>query len=231
MPSPFQQLALPLRFNQSASFDNFYSIDQFESHTLISHLTCITEPLIMIRGLKSSGKSHLLNASALLCQSEKMTFQYFSAKMLIDYEPDVIAPCDSGDVVIIDDIHLLINNQSWERKLYDLYNDAQRHQWLLVLSCLSDRFEQFALQDWLSRMKSCVQISLTTAENELAKIIRLRAKSLGLKIKPEVVDYLLNHYPRDMANQLDIMSRLDEHSLEKNRHITIPFIKQVLATP
>jgi len=224
----FQQLPLPLRFDQSNSFEHFYSDNDFVTHTLKSQIEQIVEPLVVVSGEPSVGKSHVLNAVALFCQSKKIPFQYFEASMLLEYDVEIIAPCDKGHVVIIDDVHLLAKNPAWERRLYDLYNDAQRYQWLLIISGLSHELMAFELKDWCSRILAGLRINLeATSEDRIKKIIQLRSKLLGLKLKPEVIDYLLIHFPRDLRYQIKLLNQLDECSLAQKRNITIPFIKEV----
>ena len=224
----FQQLPLPLRFDQSNSFEHFYSDDDFVAHSIVKQIEVTDEPLLVVTGGPDSGKSHVLNATALYCQSKKISFQYFEANMLLEYGVDIIAPCTKGHVIIIDDAHLLAKNPEWERKLYDLYNDAQRYQWVLIISITSNELLSFQLKDWASRIKAGIRISLvSTDQNSLKKIVELRSKLLGLKLKPEVIDYLLVHFSRDLSTQLKLLKQLDEQSLEQSRNITIPFVKQV----
>lgn len=227
--SLYQQLALPLRFDQTCSFDHFYSADNFASHSIKQHINSTIEPLLLINGGVSTGKSHLLNASALYCQSHNVSFQYFDAEMLLESGVEVISECSKGNVLIIDNVHYLAQNNEWERKLYDLYNDAQRNHWLMIMSSTSVELNVFTLKDWGSRLKSAVHIGLTNAtEAELKNIIQFRSKLLGLKIKPDVIDYLLVHFSRDLAVQIKLLQTLDKKALEQHRNITIPFIKKTL---
>lgn len=227
--SSFQQLPLPLRFEESNSFEHFYSQDKYEWHCLTSHIDTANEPLIVIKGEPATGKSHLLNASALYCQENKIIFQYFEADMLLEYGVEVISESTEGDVLIIDDVHLLANNKDWENKLYDLYNHAQRFHWVFILSGLSLQLNDFKLKDWASRLQAGVQINLNTAnETELKNIIQFRSRLLGLKLKAEVIDYLTVHFSRDLVAQIQLLKKLDEQALELKRNITIPFIKEAL---
>jgi len=224
----YQQLPLPLRVDQSNSFEHFYSDNDFVAHTLKSQSEGVVEPLVIVSGETSSGKSHVLNATALHCQFKKIPFQYFEASMLLEYGVEIITPCDKGHVLIIDDVHLLAKNPAWERKLYDLYNDAQRYQWLLIVSSLSHELVVFQLKDWCSRILAGLRINLEAmSEDRVKKVIRLRSKLLGLKLKSEVIDYLLIHFPRDLRYQIKLLNQLDECSLAQKRNITIPFIKEI----
>jgi len=227
--SSFQQLPLPLRFDQSCSFDHFYSNDDYVSQSIKLHIDTMQEPLLLINGEQSTGKSHLLNAAALYCQQYSVPFQFFEASMLLEYGCEVVAPNSQGSVLIIDDLHLLAKNKEWERKLYDLYNDAQRHQWLMLVSLTSIELNLFELKDWASRLKAGFNIKLIAYdEQNLNEILKLRSKILGLKLKQDVIDYLLVHFSRDLPEQIKLLRELDRQALEQNRNITIPFIKETL---
>lgn len=227
-----QQLPLPLRFDQSRSFEHFYSNDGFETHSLSAYIDSLHEALIVIKGEKGTGKSHLLNASALYCQQKNIPFQYFEAAMLLDYGIEVITDCLAGSVLIIDDVHLVAKNKEWECKLYDLYNHAQRFHWVLIVSGLTLKLNNFQLKDWLSRLAVGVQINLAAASGAtLKKILQLRSKLLGLKLKPEVIDYMAVHFSRELSVQIDLLKILDEQALKLKRNITIPFIKESLNKP
>ncbi len=228
----FQQLPLPLRFDQTSSFEHFYTDDDFMVQTIKQTLKAAEEPLVVIKGERVTGKSHVLNATALYCQSKKIPLQYFTADMLLGFGVGSIGSCQKGAVVIIDDVHLLAGYTDWERKLYDLYNDAQRYQWTLVIAILSSELNSFQLKDWASRMNAGIQLKLALPnETTLKNIVILRAKLMGLKIKADVIDYLLTHYSRDLNAQMALLMQLDKHALEQQKNITIPFIKKLFSQP
>jgi len=54
------------------------------------------------------------------------------------------------------------------------------------------------------------------------------AETLGFRLEPQVVDYLLNHTPRDMQSLLQVLEALDRFSLETQRPITLPLLRQLL---
>lgn len=50
----------------------------------------------------------------------------------------------------------------------------------------------------------------------------------GLRISPEVIDYLLAQVRRDLPSLLAIMARLDRRSLELQRPLTLPLVRETL---
>lgn len=56
------------------------------------------------------------------------------------------------------------------------------------------------------------------------------AEALGFRLEPQVADYLLNHTARDMQSLLRMLEALDRFSLETRRPITLPLLRQLLAS-
>lgn len=69
---------------------------------------------------------------------------------------------------------------------------------------------------------------LNDAEKRAA--LAQHALGLGFELEPQVAEYLLNHYPRDLGNLLRVLEALDRLSLETKRPITLPLLRQ-LALP
>jgi DnaA family protein len=67
--------------------------------------------------------------------------------------------------------------------------------------------------------------------SDAQKALHLRSEAArrGLRLTDEVVWYLLNHLPRDLASLNSILSRLDRHSLARQRAVTLPLIREVLS--
>lgn len=220
-----EQLLLPLKIDQSARFDNFYTDDLFVINSLKNTALNRSDSFVLLHGQTNTGKTHLLQALLSLLQSHSISVQYFYAEMLLDAPPEIVS-FDTQTVILIDDIHLLAQNMQWERKLYDLYNEAYRQKKLLVCSRTAVKTISFDLQDLESRINSGLQLKLKdNDENQLKNIIKLRAQCLGLLFDQGVLDYLLTHFSRDLDVQMSIMQELNKQSLQSSRKVTIPFVK------
>jgi DnaA family protein len=51
---------------------------------------------------------------------------------------------------------------------------------------------------------------------------------MGMPLNDDVLQFMLTHCSRDLRALMDLLKRLDKASLAEKRHITIPFVKQVL---
>jgi len=61
-----------------------------------------------------------------------------------------------------------------------------------------------------------------------ARLLALRANARGLKMPADVQRFLLRHIARDSHSLMAALQRLDDGSLHQQRHLTVPFVKQVL---
>lgn len=68
---------------------------------------------------------------------------------------------------------------------------------------------------------------LTDAEKQAALV--QHAESLGFRLEASVADYLLTRGARDMQSLLATLEALDRASLEAQRPITLPLVRQLLA--
>lgn len=67
---------------------------------------------------------------------------------------------------------------------------------------------------------------LNDAEKRAA--LAQHARSLGFQLESPVADYLLNHYPRDLGSLLRVLEALDRFSLQTQRPITLPLLRQLV---
>ena len=71
-------------------------------------------------------------------------------------------------------------------------------------------------EDRLDAMRVCAKLQIPFIELNLEK-----------EYKKEVVDYIFNHYSRDLATLMRLLDKIDHLSLEEKRKITVPFLKNL----
>ena len=59
----------------------------------------------------------------------------------------------------------------------------------------------------------------------------MKCFNFGFEMPTDAVEYLLRRYPRDMHALIRLLDRLDRSTLEQQRRVTIPFIKEVMKDP
>jgi len=68
-------------------------------------------------------------------------------------------------------------------------------------------------------------------DDERATYLRGEAARRGLRLTDDVVAYLLSHVRRDMVSLGAILDHLDRTSLERQRALTLPLVRETLRTP
>jgi DnaA family protein len=65
-------------------------------------------------------------------------------------------------------------------------------------------------------------------DEERAVFLRGEAERRGMRVPEEVIGYLLTHARRDLPTLTAIFDELDKNSLERQRQITLPLLKDIL---
>ena len=65
-------------------------------------------------------------------------------------------------------------------------------------------------------------------DDDCEAILQAQAGTRGLRLEPEIIQYLLRHGRRDLASLLRALDALDAASLERKRPITLPLLREVL---
>lgn len=226
-----KQIVLPLTLDRQFSFDNFVS-DQAE--LIVASLKALVldegEIQIGLWGGASSGKTHLLNASADFARKNGMVMQIYDALHLRHCsasEFDGYADCD---VLAIDNLDAIVGHAQWEEFFYQVINRCREGAFRFLFAS-SDKPDdlQTRLNDFRSRLQWGLMLQLpASGDSEIREILRRRAKLLGIELPAEVIAYLMTHHPRDLAEQMTILRQLDETSLSHQRRITIPLVKTAL---
>ena len=65
-------------------------------------------------------------------------------------------------------------------------------------------------------------------DEDLRAVLRRQASERGMVLAGEVLDYMLNHFSRDLGSLAQLLDRLDAFALQTQRALTIPLIKSML---
>src|SRR5690606_20318549 len=68
------------------------------------------------------------------------------------------------------------------------------------------------------------------SDEERAQALSSRAAERGLELSPDVISWLLTRHDRDMSRLTALVDALDRYSLARHRAITLPLLKDLLAT-
>lgn len=218
------QLPLQVRLNDTTTFENFFVGKNVQ---LVNVLQTASEPTLLFWSAEPAGKTHLLQA---VCHAAESGF-YLPLCDWRSLEPAILEGLEQFAFVCLDDLHAIAGRAEWEIQLFHLFNrirDSGGHLYISARAAPSHL--GITLADLVSRLGWGSVYHLQPLDDaQKVQALQMRATKRGLVMSDEVASYLLNHYPRDMHNLFAILDRLDEASLQAQRRLTVPFIKQHLS--
>jgi len=185
---------------------------------------------IYLWGTPGSGRTHLLQAAGNLPQA-----QYVGAAQA----GQVLAHLVSGDptetrLIAIDDVEQF--DTSAQSALFALYNRwreaaATTRAFALILAGDRAPLTMPLREDLRTRLGWDLVYRLEQlSDDDRAQALHAQAAERGLQLGPEVVNWVLTHYTRNMSHLSALLNALDRYSLERQRAITLPLLKDLLAT-
>jgi len=182
-------------------------------------------------GLTSTGKSHLLHASSTYAAKMGKSSVCLSCAELKQLPVEVLDGLEQIDLICLDDIHLIAGDTRWQQAIFDLYNRVlEQNHYLLISGNESAQQLGISLPDLVSRLTWGLTEQVKALDDEeKVSALQHRATQRGLFISDEVVKFLLNRLSRDMGSLINSLDILDKASIQEQRKITIPFIKEVLS--
>jgi DnaA family protein len=235
-PRP-RQLSLGVSLNDEATFTNFYLPPEGGNCQPVASLRRQLEPageqLVYLWGAPGAGLTHLLQAACHAAHEKGRTAQYLPLRELTGFAPvSLFEGLEVLDLICLDSLDAVAGNPLWEEALFGLFNrvyDAGKH---LVFSAVCGPNElSLQLPDLRSRLNWGVtyQVAVLRDEEKQAAL-KMRARARGMEMSSEVAQFILSRAPRDMNDLFFLLNRLDELSLQEQRKLTIPFVKQVLGS-
>lgn len=222
-----QQLILDISPAPSASLDNF--VIGANQEVLDALIHCKPGRAIYLYGPPGVGRTHLLQAMA-----KQWHGHYFSASSPITQLKKIAtAETITLPLIAIDDVDKLAH--AGQAAVFALYNRwrevaATQHAFVLLLSGESAPLGTKVREDLRTRLGWDLVFRLQLlSDDERAEAIRTRAADRGLHLSPEVINWVLTHYERDMSHVITLIDALDHYSLTRKRHITLPLLRDLLA--
>ncbi|TQV61792.1 MAG: DnaA regulatory inactivator Hda [Halothiobacillaceae bacterium] len=187
------------------------------------------EPQLYLWGATGSGKTHLLQAACQRAGECGMPAAYLA--LAEAPHPGVLEGLEQLGLVALDDVQAVIGEQVWDEALFDLINRLREHAvpLLLAADCPPTALRP-GLKDLASRLGWGPVLRLEALDDDgKLQVLKRRASERGMDLPDEVGRYLLDHLPRDLAELLAGLDRLDRASMERQRRITLPLAREVLA--
>ena len=229
-----RQLFLDVKLDDSVSLDNFILCNSTELaikslQNFISEDSLIN--FLFLWGKKGTGKKYLLQAANKSCIDKEKKTGFLSLADIEQRRPEILEGLEMLDVVFIEDIHLIPNTDAWLQAFFHFINTCLlKGTKLFFSSDLVAKDIVINLADLKSRLMlfTPVEIPEITEEEKRSALIQ-SAKRRGLTLEEKTISYILTHTSRSLSDLLRLLADLDNFSLEKQRKLTIPLVKELIA--
>jgi DnaA family protein len=184
-------------------------------------------------GPAGCGRSHLLRALGSRSGAVYFDAAPGAASLWALAQGDVSAPMPN--LVAIDDVHLM--DESSQAGLFALYNrwrESAATDQAFALALAGDRspLGMPLREDLRTRLGWDLVFRLDVlSDGDKLAALAAQAANRGLPLGPEVLNWMLTHYERDLRRLIALLDALDRYSLASGRSITIPLLRAMLADP
>lgn len=224
------QLPLPMRLRDSSVFASYFAGVNKPTVDALLALTPGTPPTcVWLHGGRSSGKTHLLQASCVRSGQRSESSAYLPLRS-VAADPELLGGYGQLPLVAVDDADVLAGRPEWERALFRLHQELdERGGHLLIAGSAPPAALGFKLRDLASRLNGGLVLTLRGLEDqEQMQALQLRAQLRGFELPEETAHYLLRRLPREMAPLCAFLDELDQASLVAQRRLTVPFVREVM---
>ena len=214
-----KQLPLPIHQIDDATLENFYGDNNLLLlDSLRKNSSKLKQQFFYIWGNKGSGKTHLLRAFSNEYLINQRTAIYVPLSKSQYFSTEVLENLEQQELVCLDDVQTVIGNDEWELAIFDLFNriKASGKTLLLISSDKSPSALSVKLPDLNSRLTwgEIYQLNSLTDEQKISVL--------------QTANFLLTRLARDMHTLFEALDLLDKASLQAQRNLTIPFVKEIL---
>jgi DnaA family protein len=156
---------------------------------------------------------------------------YFPLAQLRELGAEVLDGVGALPAIAIDDLQAVASDPAWEQQLFGLYNECLARGTRLVVAARAPAADVgIRLPDLRSRLSAMPHFALRPLdEAQQRAALQLRAAQRGIELPEETLLYLQRRFARDMVRLHDLLDRLDLASLQEQRRLTVPFIREILA--
>lgn len=228
-----KQLLLDVLPAQAPSLDNYVPGPNAEALAALRALP--SGRAVYLWGPASSGRTHLLRA--IVAGSSNSVFLDATTPLdtfEIVAHPDTVARIDHTALrIAIDDLHKMDEpRQACVFALYNRWRESAATELALSLVVAGDRApHQMQLREDLRTRLGWDLVFRLDALSDADKIAALsrQAATRGMQLAPEVLNWVITHYERDMRRLSALLDALDRYSLAAKRPITVPLLRAMLA--
>lgn len=214
------QLIFDFASHDYPGFDKFLGTENAELVYVLQHKH---GQFIYVWGEEGAGKSHLLRAWVAQALDVGRNALYIDAAAT----PLTEAALDA-EYLAIDQIEKLNNEE--QALLFAIFNRFRNSgKGFLLLSSEYTPPQLVIREDLRTRMAYCLvyEVKPLTDREKIDALVSMAA-ARQVTIDPEIFEYLLNHWRRDMDSLMQMLDTLDNYAVMMGKRITLPLLRQLL---
>lgn len=173
-----------------------------------------TSPFMFIYGPKGCGKSHLLRGVA-----TQLDVTVTAGNNRFVFKP-------GEQALVIDNIDLLTPYS--QVQLFNAFNSslAENKPGKIILASEFPTPDLKLRDDLRTRIEAglCLRMQ-PLSDEEKHEALQAIAKSRGLQLSEEVIEYALRYFQRDMGSLMAVMDGLDRFSLEQQKPVSVNLLR------
>jgi DnaA family protein len=227
-----EQLPLDVQLADYAVFDSFLcGSNGVLLHALREAARVQTRAVIWVWGPAETGRTHLLQACVNAADSHGFRAAYLPLAAGHGFPVEAAEGMGEMDLLCLDDVNEVAGKPDWERQLFRLYEQIRERGGRLILAADSPPLQlTFELPDLVSRFSSGATFRLQSlTDDEKLEAMQLRAGWRGFELPDETARYLLARVDRRASQLFALLDQLDRQALMKQKKLTVPFVRSVLA--
>ena len=233
LAEPHFQLPLPIHQSDDETLENFYAENNLLLlNSLQKNFLQLHQQFFYLWGHKGSGKSHLLKGVCQHYLAQQRPALYVPLNKAQYFSPAVLENLEQQALVCLDDLQAVIGNAEWEVAIFDLINRVRETgRTLLIMSADQSPVNlPVQLPDLASRL-TWGEVYQLAPLNDKQKIdvLQKAAYQRGIELPDETANFLFKRLERDMKTLFNALEKLDQASLQAQRKLTIPFVKEILS--
>ncbi|MFV2030240.1 DnaA regulatory inactivator Hda [Neisseria sp. S1] len=178
---------------------------------------------IYVWGQPGSGKSHLLQAWIVQALAAGYRAAYIDAARM-----PLTEEAFDADYLAIDQADKLGDEE--QALLFSIFNRFRNSgKGFLLLSADAPPQRLMIREDLRTRMGYCLvyEVKPLTDEEKINALMSMAA-ARQITVEPEIFEYLLNHWRRDMDSLMQMLDTLDSYAVTLGKRITLPLLRQLL---
>jgi DnaA family protein len=213
---PMQQLLLDVFTPPRPTLTNFLVGQNGQLvHELQQLATLVSlSPFMYVYGPAGCGKSHLLRGVA-----DEMGVNVVAGGNRFVFKP-------SEQALVIDNIEQLTPYS--QVQLFNAFNSslAENKPGKIILASEFPPAELKLRDDLRTRIEAglCLRVH-PLSDQEKHEALQSMAKSRGLQLSEEVIEYALRYFQRDMGSLMAVMDGLDRFSLEQQKPVSVNLLR------